>query len=240
MNLWTRNELLLALSLYHQTVFGKQHKTYAPIVALADKIGRTPSAVAMKLSNFTSLDPVEKARGISGLHGASKLDREIWAEFEGAFEQLAEQTELLLSPSLNTPEGSTETSVLAKRRLHQSFFRRVVLGSYGSHCCITGNPVPALLRASHIIPWAQSEGHRLMPSNGLCLAATHDAAFDQGLITIDGDYRLVLGRALRDILPQQEIERSFAAFEGGVIRLPEKNLPSLAALEWHREHIFEN
>lgn len=194
------------------------------------------------VSNFTSLDPIEKARGISSLQGASKLDREIWIEFENRLEQLAEQTEPLLLPSSNNldVEGPTEISTIAKRRLHQSFFRRVVLGSYESRCCITGNPISRLLRASHIIPWAKSEDHRLDPSNGLCLAATHDAAFDQGLITLDSDCRLVLAKAIKEALPNDELNREFIAFEGKVICLPEKNLPSLTALEWHRDHIFEN
>ena len=79
---WTRDQLLAALNLYHQTPFGKQHKTYPPIVHLAGKIGRTPSAVAMKLSNFTSLDPVEAARDIKGLSGASNADRAIWVKHD--------------------------------------------------------------------------------------------------------------------------------------------------------------
>jgi hypothetical protein len=62
---WTRDQLLAALNLYHRTPFGRQHKTYPPIVELAALMGRTPSAVAMKLNNFTSLDDAERARGTS-------------------------------------------------------------------------------------------------------------------------------------------------------------------------------
>jgi predicted restriction endonuclease len=235
---WTREETLLALNLYHQTAFGKQHKAYPPIIELAERIGRTPSSVAMKLNNFTSLDPVEKMRGIKGLQGASILDRDIWAEFSGNLEKLAEKTEPLFLPEEKTPDGPTETSTLTKNRLYQSFFRRTVLGSYGERCCITGNPVPQLLRASHIIPWAKSKEYRLDPSNGLCLAATHDAAFDQGFITLDEEYRLILSDTLREFLPNAEIRRAFIKFEGKRIRLPDKNTPSRALLEWHRENIF--
>jgi hypothetical protein len=35
----------------------------------------------MKLVNFASLDPVHQSRGVKGLSGASKGDREIWEEF---------------------------------------------------------------------------------------------------------------------------------------------------------------
>ncbi|MDB4462977.1 HNH endonuclease, partial [Akkermansiaceae bacterium] len=100
---WTRNELLQALNLYHRTPFGKQHSTYTPIVALAEKLGRTPGSIAMKLSNLTSLDAVEQERGIKGLSGASKLDREIWAEFENNLPALAEESEPLLEPEPKEP-----------------------------------------------------------------------------------------------------------------------------------------
>lgn len=179
---WTRNELLQALNLYHRTPFGRQHKGYPPIIELAKKIGRTPDAVAMKLNNFTSLDPVELKRGIKGLSGASQLDRKIWAEFEDNLPALAEESEPLFETDAPAPIGPTETVSSTKTRHHQSFFRRTVLGSYGNKCAITGLPVPALLRASHIIPWAKSEEHRLNPRNGLCLSATFDAAFDRGFI----------------------------------------------------------
>jgi hypothetical protein len=93
MSRWTREELLLALGLYFETPFGKQHKTHPPIVELAAAIGRTPSSVAMKLNNFTSLGPSEAERGIKGLTGASKLGREIWEEFEAVRERLVDELE---------------------------------------------------------------------------------------------------------------------------------------------------
>jgi len=60
MSRWTRGELLLALNLYFETPFGKQHRGYPPIIELAERLGRSPSSVAMKLSNLTSLDPAER------------------------------------------------------------------------------------------------------------------------------------------------------------------------------------
>ena len=238
MALWTREELLQALNLYHRTPFGKQHKTYPPIVELAEKIGRTPDAVSMKLNNLTSLDPVELARGIKGLSGASKLDRAIWNEFKNDLPALAEESEPLLEAESKKPKSPSERITLTKTRRHQSFFRRTVLATYQSRCCITGNPVPELLRASHIIPWSQSEELRLKPTNGLCLSATFDSAFDRGLITFDENYQLLIGSRISEFLPDEELERTFQSREGKTIVLPEKNLPSQEALEWHRNHLF--
>jgi len=35
------------------------------IIEVAQKLGRTPSSLAMKLCNFASIDPVQNARGIT-------------------------------------------------------------------------------------------------------------------------------------------------------------------------------
>ena len=154
---WTRRETLLALNLYFETPFGKQHKTYPPIVKLAEQLGRTPSSIGMKLCNFTSLDPVELERGIKGLSGASKLDNEIWNEFHEnqsdvvlEIEQLLEDlSSIAIEQDLKSDESEvekrtianrTETEVVTsvKQRRHQNFFRRVVLRSHKNRCCITG------------------------------------------------------------------------------------------------------
>lgn len=235
---WTRVELLQALNLYHRTPFGKQHSTHPPIVELAEKLGRTPGSVSMKLNNLTSLDPIEKTRGIKGLSGASKLDREIWDEFENNLPALAEESEPLNDLDPSEPKGRSEGLSLTKTRRHQSFFRRTVLATYQYRCCVTGNPVPELLRASHIIPWSRSEELRLKPTNGLCLSATFDTAFDRGLISFDDDYRLLIGSRISELLPNEELEKAFISREGNTLSLPEKNLPSQEALEWHRLNLF--
>ena len=74
-NRWTREQLKLAFNLYCQLPFGKLHKGNKEIIELAGLIGRTPSALAMKLCNIASLDPVIISSGRKGLSGASELDR---------------------------------------------------------------------------------------------------------------------------------------------------------------------
>jgi predicted restriction endonuclease len=60
-------------------------------------------------------------------------------------------------------------------------------------CPLTGIAEPALLRASHIIPWAEckTDQERLNVHNGLLLSALWDAAFDRGLVTFDDDGRVI-------------------------------------------------
>ena len=47
-DLWTRDQLLIALRLYIRLPFGRLHGTNAEIVSVARSIGRTPGALAMK------------------------------------------------------------------------------------------------------------------------------------------------------------------------------------------------
>jgi len=77
-NLWTRDQLLLALRLYMRTPFGRLHRHNPEIIRLAGQIGRTANALAMKACNFANLDPALQARGIRGLSNLSQADRQIW------------------------------------------------------------------------------------------------------------------------------------------------------------------
>ena len=64
---WTRKQTLAALHVYFQLPFGQLHQRNPLITQLALWIGRTPSAVALKLVNFASLDPQVRASGRSGM-----------------------------------------------------------------------------------------------------------------------------------------------------------------------------
>ena len=105
----SRQELLLALGLCFETTFGKQHKTQPPIIEMASAIGRTPSSVAMKLNNFTSIDPSETGRGITGLTGARKLDRVVWAKFEANRERLVDEIETQREATTPHPPTDPDT-----------------------------------------------------------------------------------------------------------------------------------
>ena len=250
---WTHDELTLAMNLYCQLPFGRLHKANSEIISLAQVIGRTPSSVAMKLCNLASLDPAHQQRGVKGLSSVSKGDREIWQEFHSDWERLSVESESLRerlgitsvpSKSESTRRskeaftGDTEGSRTVKVRLAQRFFRKSVLASYQSRCCVTDIAIPSLLVASHILPWSSFPTHRADPRNGLCLSRIHDAAFDQGLVTFDSDYRLILSRELRSATTNEVLRTSFLAFEGRPLRLPEKFRPDPTFLEKHRAEVF--
>lgn len=252
-NRWTKEQLKLAFNLYCQLPFGKLHSRNAEIVELAGLIGRTPSAVAMKLVNFASLDPAITTTGRTGLGNASALDREVWDEFHTDWEKLALECAQLNQqlrkehPAPLEPETSDvfdladftgETRrVLTEQRVKQTFFRRAVLASYRGRCCMSGLSDSRLLIASHIIPWSKDKANRLNPSNGLCLSALHDKAFDKGLITLTDDFRVIVS---------EELNRSKEAFiktvilplNGRPIDPPERFMPQSEFIAWHRNKLF--
>jgi len=258
---WTREHALIALNLYGKLPFGKFDERNRVIIEVASKMGRSPGSLAMKLSNLASVDPVQRGRGIKGLSGASKQDRDMWKEFHSHISELGPESEQLLhdlftknnsrevnflergkvrlEPSLSSPSGPTERTAMARIRRGQQFFRQTVLNCYGVRCCISGINVPHLLVASHIKPWRKFPQERLNPRNGLCLSSLHDAAFDGGLITLDKKLCLVLSKRLIGYFPQAALEQSFVPFEGKPIRLPEKIAePDPAFLRHHRDVIF--
>jgi HNH endonuclease len=256
-NIWTDEQLKRAFYLYCVLPFGKLHSKTPEIVELANRIGRTPSALAMKLVNFASLDPVITSSGRKGLSGASANDRKIWAQFHTdwngliencvTMDELAQEinpetkanlksiAEIVTNPPLN---AGTMRLAETKVRIGQQFFRQSVLANYKSRCCISGLDIPALLVASHIVPWALDDSNRLNPSNGLCLSSIHDKAFDQGLISLDETNRVIVSSTINNHTNPFVIDALFG-FSGKKIQLPEKFAPSQQFIQRHRETIFK-
>ncbi len=255
-NIWTRQQLLVAFSLYCQIPFGKLHHRNPEIIKYAELIERTPSALAMKLSNIASLDPVITSSGRRGLEGASLSDKSMWDEMQsnwGDFIKESEkemhrltESEQFISAN-NIPQENesgttdfrgTDKTVQTKVRVGQSFFRKAVLSAYNNKCCISGLTIPKLLVASHIVPWCVDESNRLNPKNGLLLSMLHDKAFDLGLITVNEDMTIRVSKK-EPTSNDSFYEASIRSFEGKEITLPEKFHPHSEFLAYHREYIFD-
>ncbi|MDR3422489.1 MAG: HNH endonuclease signature motif containing protein [Candidatus Acidoferrales bacterium] len=83
---------------------------------------------------------------------------------------------------------TTEAERLVVPRIGQNLFRDALMDYWGGRCPLTGITEPALLRASHIVPWADcNDEQRLNVHNGLLLSALWDAAFDCGLVSFADD-----------------------------------------------------
>jgi len=254
---WSRSELIIVCSFYFTLPFGQMHARNPTIVALAKALGRTPASIAMKLVNFASLDPTHRSRGVSGLTRTSRADREIWEQFATDLNSLAIESESALShldfklqpqdlSHTEMPEfhlasagSQTERESTVVIRTKQSFFRRLILAAYESRCCVTGNPIPDLLVASHILPWGNFPEHRLDPHNGLCLAAHFDKAFDMGLITFGDNRKLMLGSAIRSHHADEAVAREFISMEGAPLKVSQRFPPNSEFLAYHRQTIFK-
>ncbi|WP_246585402.1 hypothetical protein [Thiorhodospira sibirica] len=86
---WTRQELLVAFGIYCQMPFGKLHSKNPEIIKHAEQIWKTPSALAMKLTNISSLDPAITSTGRKGLSGASFADKKMLKEMQNDWEIFA-------------------------------------------------------------------------------------------------------------------------------------------------------
>jgi putative restriction endonuclease len=250
---WTREQLLVALNLYSQLPFGKLHHANPNVIRCAELIGRSPNALAMKLTNFASLDPAITSTGRTGLANVSNADKELWAHMESDWNLFAKEAEQAATtfgvsgadaPELGVDEAQEasdyrgderETQVTV--RIGQYSFRRAVLSAYDYRCCISGLSLPSLLIASHIKPWSLDAQNRLNPRNGLCLSVLHDKAFDAGIITISSMMTVTVSQAFEPTA-DPFFDSSIRTYHGQKIHLPDKFQPDEYFLAYHREQIF--
>ena len=251
-DVWTRDQLIVALNLYwkipYNKISGSSNNQIKDVSAL---IGRTPAALAYKLMNFTSLDSERQVNGNRGKSGAGSADKVIWNEYFGEWEKLAIDSINILSQIQHQSIekvidieneikniAGIEKERLVKVRINQKDFRQRILASYNDKCCITGLDIPALLVASHIVPWSKNELERLNPRNGLCLSSIHDKAFDKGLITITNDFKIKLSDAILAKKKDVTVQKYFLAHQNQTISLPDRFKPSIDFLEYHQINIF--
>ena len=247
---WTRPQLLVAFALYCRLPFGRLHHRNPEIIRFAELIGRTPSALTMKMVNIASIDPTITATGRSGLGNASAADRAMWEEMNADWDTFAVKSQQVLEgleavSQSEEAEENVETDEVQRAgldrlvettaRVGQNFFRAAVLSAYDHKCCITGLSVPRILVASHIVPWSHDPANRVNPRNGLLLSALHDRAFDTGLLTINEDMTVRVSPEYSD---DTFFSNTVAAYHGELIRLPEKFTPDPTFLAYHRENIF--
>lgn len=243
---WTRAERLVTLNLYFKVPFGRQDRSNEKIRKFAERLGRSPSAVAMKLNNFAAVDHTLDRKGLENVAAA---DEQLWEEYWGRLDELGRASEAIweilektgrsvsdLPDDIHGIESVYGKSVSAEteRRLGQKFFRSVILQNYREKCAVCGLSRPCLLDAAHIVGWSETEdaNMRVDPRNGLALCKIHHAAFDERLIGIEPDSLevRVSDRVNGDTRAEQEM---LVKYSGVKVQSPEKFAPSKSAL--HRQ-----
>lgn len=99
----------------------------------------------------------------------------------------------LVARLIHDPLSAAKVYRLVKDRgIAQRIFRDALLKAYDGRCAFCGLSFEDALQGAHIISWSASTDHQKMaPSNGLLLCATHHRLFDNDLMTVGPDGKIV-------------------------------------------------
>lgn len=245
---WSIDELKMAVNVYCKIPFIHTRKSDPEIIRYAKIIGRSPGALYTKICNFGRFDNNLQNLGIKGLTHGSNLEPEVWNMFISDPEKFIYETEIMLAERTNEdldglfnhntikiPQGEAK-DVLVKQRIGENFFRKAVLASYNSRCCISGCSNTNLLEACHISEWANDKINRLNPSNGLCMNVMFHKAYDKMLMSITPDYKICYSEKLIESFNENsQLRAFFVETNDNTIILPSKFLPDKDCLAYRHE-----
>lgn len=134
----------------------------------------------------------------------------------------------------------TDSETKLDKPKRSRLFRGVIMQLYNYTCAacrfrlVTLDGMTAV-DAAHIIPFSVSHDDGI--SNGLALCKLHHWAFDNGLVSIDDEFRLLSSTAFEESGNEAFLLRNLWAKE---IHLPKEKpfRPSLTTIRWHRENMF--
>lgn len=254
---WSREQTVLALFWYYQLPFGRLHARNPLIIKWSEIINRNANALAMKLVNFASLDPIIIASGRKGMGNTSARDKEIWEFYNNKLEFLTNDAEVILKQIMGVDESldiilpqlelaetnknyyGEERQVTISQRIRQNFFRSTILSNFEERCCISGLAEPRLLIASHIVSWVLAPDKRLSPHNGLCLSALYDRAFDRHLLTLNDHLEVRLSPKLRKIAETTRLSIGLLEVEGQAITPPIRFGIDMDLLKQHHDRFMK-
>lgn len=141
------------------------------------------------------------------------------------------QFSLQLKEINNDEIMETEKEQIIKSRIGQSAFKKALL-AVEKKCRLCGVSFERLLVGSHIKPWSQSNHkERLDVNNGLLLCPNHDALFDKGYISFNGEGTVLISNSL------DEVTKVFLNInENMKINMNESQQQYM---NWHRSNVFK-
>jgi putative restriction endonuclease len=206
------------------TAFGEEH-----FVAAVSQLN-----VATALSDLAmpSGEPPLGAQATLSVSGIPSLHRLVRRAFQLAKALPDELLNTFQRETAALPR-TTEAERLVVQRVGQNIFREGLIQFWDGRCAATGLAVTALLRGSHIKPWAacESDAQRLDVFNGLLLAPSLDATFDRGLITVLNDGSVAVSDELSNV------DRRLLGLDLP-LRVTRLDNGHRAYLLFHREHVF--
>jgi putative restriction endonuclease len=126
------------------------------------------------------------------------------------------------------------------REARDQGFRRAVVVAYNHRCACCGLRIVTpgghtAVEAAHIVPWHKTRNDH--PTNGLALCRLCHWSFDEGLMSVATDYRVILS-------PQLATHGNMPGFLSMLaerpIFLPQENVlyPDSTNLDWRNENVF--
>ena len=119
-------------------------------------------------------------------------------------------------------------------------FRKAIMRIYNYTCVVCQLHVLTMdgksaTEAAHIIPFNKSYNNDVR--NGISLCRLHHWSFDEGLISVDRNYKVVVSNLMLERGPTEWL---LTTLRDKLILLPEHNelYPAQEALTWHREKVF--
>lgn len=163
----------------------------------------------------------------------------------------AHYADTLLTISLKSPSQVSEptsqysqadTNTHQKEKIRDQGFRKAIVTLYDHRCALCGIKMRTseghtVVDAAHIKPW--SESHNDHPTNGMALCKLCHWSFDEGLMSVDKHYHVLISPAvLKDHnLPGHIMTLS----ERPIFRPSESRFwPDQQSFEWHRKRRFRH
>lgn len=206
---------------------------YNRVILAARDMGIGPNS----LPDFLSLEGIHDF----DLLGQEELSRQ--QTFDAVLEVRAAKRRARLLASDEDTTRMAEHEI----RVGQHRFAKQVLENFAHSCGFCGfspRSIPGnkLLVASHIKPWAAcNDKERMDFRNGVAACPTHDAAFDTGLITVNGGLRVHQAPKLET---SARADPGVDQYFGQVLRpklviSEQGERPGDSYLTWHQEHVFQ-
>jgi putative restriction endonuclease len=126
----------------------------------------------------------------------------------------------------------TESEAKTKIRIGQQKFRKELFPLWSGMCALCGIDLPELVRATHSKPWKDSTNdERLDPYNGVLLCCNHEALYNHGFISFDGQGRLHISPIIK--------EEEYRKFELNPMTKVKPHPESRDYFKWHKKHIYK-
>jgi len=176
----------------------------------------------MSLEEFVALNARGNHMYSAALNKYSSFMEENYYEFQRDLEMFSEES--------GNEKENTSIMALIKARLGQGAFRQDLIYKWKG-CSVTGINDYALLIASHVKPWRDSNNReRLDAENGLLLVPNLDKCFDKGYVSFDDYGKILMWSQKKDVFEQLGVNEKMK------LRSTTSELKSY--MIYHRENVF--